>query len=168
MIPIIAGIAARRTDIFGVRSELFQVDGTVNVRGYHSLFRRSSPPKPYRSVLQRDFPVTGENPGNIPERLLENPGFYCPPRNEMSPLEERISIYLFGRSRVGTAIPKVVTVSRIGGQTALKQRRLRRPAAPPRCEASLECGDSSPLSSRASLLCGHVHKQGNNAIGKRS
>ena len=94
--------------------------------------------------------------------------FVYPPMNGTSPLEERISIYLFGRSRVGTAIPKVVTVSRIGGQTALKQRRLRRPAAPPRCEASLECGDSSPLSSRASLLCGHVHKQGNNAIGKRS
>ena len=43
--------------------------------------------------------------------------FVCPPRNETSPLEERISIYLFGRSRVGAAIPKVVTVSRIGGQT---------------------------------------------------
>ena len=94
--------------------------------------------------------------------------FVCPSRNETSPQEERISIYLFGRSRVGTAIPKVVTVSRVGGQTALKQRRFRRPAAPPRCEASLECGDSSPLSSRASLLCGHVHKQGNNSIGKRS
>ena len=34
-----------------------------------------------------------------------------------SPLEERISIYLFGRSRVGAAIPKVVTVPQVGGQT---------------------------------------------------
>ena len=34
-----------------------------------------------------------------------------------SPLEERISIYLFGRSRAGAAIPKVVTVPQVGGQT---------------------------------------------------
>ena len=59
----VAGIAARRTDLFGVRSELFQVDGAVNVRGCHSLFGRSGNPKPYRSVLQRDFPATGEIPG---------------------------------------------------------------------------------------------------------
>ena len=56
-------------------------------------------------------------------KFREHPGkadlkiFVCPPRNETSPQEERISIYLFGRSRVGAAIPKVVTVSRIGGQT---------------------------------------------------
>ena len=37
--------------------------------------------------------------------------------NGTSPLEERISIYLFGRSRVGAAIPKVVTVPQVGGQT---------------------------------------------------
>ena len=74
-IPTIAGLTARRTDIFGVRSELFQVDGAVNVRGCHSLFRRSGPPKPYRSLLPRDFPVTGENPGNTPKRLLKNLGF---------------------------------------------------------------------------------------------
>ena len=55
----VAGLAARRTDLFGVRSELFQVDGAVNVRGCHSLFGRSGNPKPYRSVLQRDFPATG-------------------------------------------------------------------------------------------------------------
>ena len=59
----VAGIAARRTDLFGVRSELFQVDGAVNVRGCHSLFGRSGNPKPYRSVLQRDFPAAGEIPG---------------------------------------------------------------------------------------------------------
>ena len=59
----VAGLAARRTDLFGVRSELFQVDGAVNVRGCHSLFGRSGNPKPYRSVLQRDFPAAGEIPG---------------------------------------------------------------------------------------------------------
>ena len=99
-IPTIAGLAVRRTDIFGVRSELFQVDGTVNVRGYHSLFRRSSPPKPYRSVLQRDFPVTGENPGNIPERLLENPGFYLS-AEERNVTSGRKNFDLFIRSLPG-------------------------------------------------------------------
>ena len=33
-----------------------------------------------------------------------------------SPLEERISIYLFGRSRVGAAIPKVVTIRKSAGK----------------------------------------------------
>ena len=61
----VAGIAARQTDLFGVRSELFQVDGAVNVRGCHSLFRRSGNPKPYRSVLQRGFPGMGRTQNTI-------------------------------------------------------------------------------------------------------
>ena len=42
--------------------------------------------------------------------------FVYPPMNGTSPLEERISIYLFGRSRVGAAIPKVVTIRKSAGK----------------------------------------------------
>ena len=96
-IPTIAGLAARRTDLFGVRSELFQVDGAVNVRGYHSLFRRSSPPNctaPYSKEISL---LRGKIPGNIPEKLLENPGF-CLPVEERNVTSGRKNFDLFIRS----------------------------------------------------------------------
>ena len=99
-IPTIAGLAARRTDLFGVRSELFQVDGAVNVRGYHSLFRRSSPPNctaPYSKEISL---LRGKIPGNIPEKLLENPGFYLS-AEERNVTSGRKNFDLFIRSLPG-------------------------------------------------------------------
>ena len=96
----VAGLAARRTDLFGVRSELFQVDGAVNVRGYHSLFRRSSPPNctaPYSKEISL---LRGKIPGNIPEKLLENPGF-CLPVEERNVTSGRKNFDLFIRSLPG-------------------------------------------------------------------
>ena len=64
-----------------------------------------------------------------------------------SPLEERISIYLFGRSRVGAAIPKVVTVPQVGGQTYFCCLSAGKTPAPPstphgRCHKSCTGGQT--------------------------
>ena len=106
----VAGLAARRTDSFRVRSGICRADQTVGNR-HGDTGHCSRGPKArnrFAPYSKGNSPIRGKADLKI---------FVCPPRNETSPLEERISIYLFGRSRVGAAIPKVVTVSRIGGQT---------------------------------------------------
>ena len=109
-IPTIAGFAARRTDSFRVRSGICRADQTVGNR-HGDTGHCSRGPKArnrFAPYSKGNSPIRGKADLKI---------FVCPPRNETSPLEERISIYLFGRSRVGAAIPKVVTVPQVGGQT---------------------------------------------------
>ena len=84
-------------------------EDVIHCSGEAETRNRTAPYSKEISPLRGKF---REHPGKADLKI-----FVCPPRNETSPLEERISIYLFGRSRVGAAIPKVVTVSRIGGQT---------------------------------------------------
>ena len=108
-IPTIAGLAARRTDSFRVRSGTCRADKTVSNRdgdtGHCS--RGTEARNRFAPYSKGNSPIRGKADLKI---------FVCPPRNGTSPLEERISIYLFGHPRVGAAIPKVVTIRKSAGK----------------------------------------------------
>ena len=105
----VAGIAARRTDSFRVRSGIRRADKTVGNRngdtGHCS--RGTEARNRFAPYSKGNSPIRGKADLKI---------FVCPPRNGTSPLEERISIYLFGHPRVGAAIPKVVTIRKSAGK----------------------------------------------------
>ena len=108
-IPTIAGLAARRTDSFRVRSGICRADQTVGNRDGDTghCFGGTEARNRFAPYSKGNSPIRGKADLKI---------FVCPPMNGTSPLEERISIYLFGCSRVGAAIPKVATIRKSAGK----------------------------------------------------
>ena len=87
----VAGLAARRTDSFRVRSGICRADQTVGNR-HGDTGHCSRGPKArnrFAPYSKGNSPIRGKADLKI---------FVCPPMNGTSPLEERISIYLFGHS----------------------------------------------------------------------